>query len=401
MITIEQTLNGQIRHRRKLTKSIFFVDIQDSTGLKSQVIFRTDDNSLDDYQFQEAFRACRPGQTVSIQVGLPLDPSERLKKAFPVWQSDQTVQVIEPYTARQAFIQDRALGSNDPPKHIRSTDGTRIQKSQLVCKYWINKNKCIHGEDCLFQHPTGAAFDVSRSLWLNQKLQVRKEVNRDPNDPHDDKKPHSVRAIVFAEWIHSTFGDLIHKGIVLDVAGGKGELAMFLSRGFGIPSVVVEPNERKRPSYWYTRLRRLLYRFEIGDLTQPDWKRKDIQIDMNQWPHTTTPDYLHTYLNDAFLDQHHELLSKVSLFVGLHADQATVPIVETALKAGKAFAVVPCCVFSHENRERHLRSGQLVTTTEQQIQYLCELREPGEIKTAYLDFEGKNVVVYWIPSEIN
>ncbi|KAI8342890.1 hypothetical protein EDC96DRAFT_449604 [Choanephora cucurbitarum] len=399
MISITHTINGQIRHRRKLTKLIFFVDIQDSTGLKSQVFFRKDDNSLDDQQFQEAFRSCKPGQTVEIQVGLPLDPSERVGKSFPVWQSDCPVQVIEPYTARQAFIQDRALGSTDILTDIRLTDGTRKHKSQLVCKYWINKNKCIQGDNCLFQHPTGDAFDTSRSLWLDQKFQSRKEINHDPNDPHKDKKPHSVRAIVFADWIQKTFGNLIGQGIVLDVAGGKGELAMFLSRGFGIPSVVVEPNERNRPSYWYTRLRRLLYRFEIGDLDQPDWKRKDIQIDMNQWPYSTTPDYLHTFLDSQFLSEHTELLSKVSLFVGLHADQATVPIVEAALEAGKAFAVVPCCVFSHENRERRLQSGQLVTTTEQQIQYICELKEPGEIKTAYLDFEGKNVVVYWLPSQ--
>lgn len=173
-----------------------------------------------------------------------------------------------------------------------------------------------------------------------------------------------------------------------------------LGRGFGIPSTVVEPVKRKLPNYWFTRLRRLMYRFETGTMEQPDWKSKEIQVDLMTWPCNVTPTYLHTLLDDQFLLDHVELVSSVSLFIGLHADQATIPIVETALKAGKAFAVVPCCVFSHDNRTRQLKSGELVTTTEQQIQYICEkdTQGRGTIKTAYLDFEGKNVVVYWIPS---
>jgi hypothetical protein len=192
-------------------------------------------------------------------------------------------------------------------------------------------------------------------------------------------------------------------GGVLDVAGGKGEISMVLSRGFGIPSTVVEPKTRKLPNYWYTRLRRLMLRFEADE--EPDWKSKDVQMNLQKWPSTVTPTYLHTLLNDEFLVENAILLQNVSLFVGLHSDQATIPIVDAALKAGKAFAVVPCCVFSHDNRSRQLRSGELVTTTEHQIQYICEkdtLGYGGQIQTAYLDFEGKNRVVYWIPKqEIN
>jgi hypothetical protein len=175
---------------------------------------------------------------------------------------------------------------------------------------------------------------------------------------------------------------------------------MVLSRGFGIPSTVVEPNRRKLPNYWYTRLRRLMYRFEQGDLSQPDWKSKEIQIDLQSWPSDVTPHYMHTLLDDAFLKENKELVDNTAVFIGLHSDQATIPIVDAALKAGKPFAVVPCCVFSHDNRSRQLKSGELVTTTEQQIQYICEkdTQGRGTIKTAYLDFEGKNIVVYWKPT---
>jgi hypothetical protein len=146
-----------------------------------------------------------------------------------------------------------------------------------------------------------------------------------------------------------------------------------------------------------------MYRFEQGDntdLSQPDWKSKEIQIDLQSWPNNMTPHYMHTLLDDAFLKENKELVANTTVFIGLHSDQATIPIVDAALKAGKAFAVVPCCVFSHDNRSRQLKSGELVTTTEQQIQYICEkdTQGRGTIKTAYLDFEGKNIVVYWKPT---
>lgn len=45
-----------------------------------------------------------------------------------------------------------------------------------------------------------------------------------------------------------------------------------------------------------------------------------------------------------------------NIIIGMHPDQATEPIVDMALKYQKPFAVVPCCVFAHENPHRRLKS---------------------------------------------
>ncbi|KAI7902978.1 uncharacterized protein BX663DRAFT_569009 [Cokeromyces recurvatus] len=414
MIDIVQTITGQVRTRRRLCKFLFFIDVQpsskDDPSEKCQILFRTDDNTLDEVSFQEAFRTARPGFVVSVQVGYPLDPSESFEKDYPVWQSNRPVQVIEPYLNTKPFAQDpplgRSLEKKKKPTECCLDENKTITKQ--VCKYWINKNKCLRGDDCLFQHPTGEAFESARKAWLQEKEIHRKITNYDPNDPHQSKQPHGLRAIIFADWIQKTFKQQLSSktASVLDVAGGKGEIAMILSRGFGIPTTVVDPNPRKRPQYWYTRLRRLMYlRFEKNttscDNDNMDWKNdKEAQNKLHSWPYELTPEYLHTYLNDEFIKEHEKLLQTTGVIVGLHSDQATIPIVDLALKLNKAFAVVPCCVFSHDNRTRRLKTGELVTTTEQQIQYICEKETQGrgEIKTAYLDFEGKNKVVYWIPS---
>ena len=76
--------------------------------------------------------------------------------------------------------------------------------------------------------------------------------------------------------------------------------------------------------------------------------------------------HLQEDFNEAFCDHHFnspydveswksEKGFKKELIIGMHPDQATEPIVDMALKYLKPFAVVPCCVFAHENPHRRLK----------------------------------------------
>lgn len=393
-------ITGQVRHRRKLTRQLFFIDIQPIDGSqKSQIYFRSDDKSQTDFEVQGSYKACKPGQVIQVQVGQPLDPSEQQNKDYKVWQSNQPVKVIKMYTDDLPFVQDRPLATTKEKTDIRQRDGAFLAKSTILCKFWVNKNVCIKGDACPFLHPSGKELEEQRQAWITERTENRLKATHDPNDPHTSKKPHALRALVFAAWIQKTFEqELAHPGIVLDIAAGKGEVSMFLSRGFGVPSVVIEPQERKRTNSWFVRLRRLMYRFESGSLERPNWENQQITIDFEHWPYSVEPQYMYTYFDNSFLKEHQELVSGASLLIGLHPDQATIPIVDMAIRLRKPFAVIPCCVFSQENQSRKLKSGEVVMTTEQLIQYICEKNVPsGEVKTDYLAFEGKNRVVYWKP----
>ena len=48
-----------------------------------------------------------------------------------------------------------------------------------------------------------------------------------------------------------------------------------------------------------------------------------------------------------------------------------------ALRAGKPFAVVPCCVFKTHNTHRRLRDGSKVSSTEELCAYLEQLGQDG------------------------
>lgn len=129
--------------------------------------------------------------------------------------------------------------------------------------------------------------------------------------------------------------------------------------------------------------------------------------------------------DERFADGAHATLWRdCSVVVGMHSDQATEPIVRAAVAAGKPFAVVPCCVFPKSNTHRRLPGGRTVQTTEELCEYLegiatsgggsgnggaqrhqrsgrasgarrGELRGAG---TSVLSFEGKNTIVYSVPT---
>ena len=106
-------------------------------------------------------------------------------------------------------------------------------------------------------------------------------------------------------------------------------------------------------------------RQEAGSLV--DWldasiaadDRRASQLDDVRAVEAQIPLYqLRTLFDDKFLAEGSAtaaLFGECGLVLGLHPDQATEPIVDACLAAGKAFAVVPCCVFPEENPHRRVR----------------------------------------------
>ena len=74
--------------------------------------------------------------------------------------------------------------------------------------------------------------------------------------------------------------------------------------------------------------------------------------------------------------------------------QATEPIVDLALAAGKPFAVVPCCIFPSQNQHRRTPSGAVVTTLPEFVAYLVA-KSPSSICESQLDsIPGCNKIVW-------
>jgi len=169
-------------------------------------------------------------------------------------------------------------------------------------------------------------------------------------------------------------------GGVLDVAGGRGELAFELTLGFGIPVTVVDPRPLK--------------------LSRPQFKRlKKVGLDgeaAKVWLHDRIPNF-QALLNEEFLenDEQRRRLETATVIVGLHPDEATGAICEFALRHSRPFAVVPCCVFSDLFPDRRVQ-GEYGEHTVRTHEDLCQwlLAQGQQIEECFLNFEGKNRVIF-------
>jgi hypothetical protein len=183
---------------------------------------------------------------------------------------------------------------------------------------------------------------------------------------------------------------------VLDVAGGKGELAARLSICHKLSVVMVDPREAdvvkcfdqiilpKLPNKWQKRL--MMQKEKNPNFTEHLIQERFRQLVMN--------------FSEEDVESSPDLRAAVegaTLLVGMHADGATEAIVNVALKYGKPFVVVPCCVFPNLFTKRELievdGSRVPVRTHDQFCRYLAQ--KDSRFVMEVLPFEGRNIGIWW------
>jgi Zinc finger C-x8-C-x5-C-x3-H type (and similar) len=99
-----------------------------------------------------------------------------------------------------------------------------------ACRHWLRLGQqCPFGDDCFFLHPTDIALHIPtpKRTWGGKR-----------------KKLFKPTSSIFRAWLIRKFGrDFLGGGGsgVVEVAGGKGELAFELQNLCGIPTTVVDP----------------------------------------------------------------------------------------------------------------------------------------------------------------
>lgn len=110
-----------------------------------------------------------------------------------------------------------------------------------VCKHYARSGLCQYGIGCFFSHPPevgAAAASRVREQRLNPNAKV---ANR--GDGRRNYVKNDSRASVMRRWLLDMYGiDALRAGSgIVDVAGGKGELAWELLNLNAVPATVVEP----------------------------------------------------------------------------------------------------------------------------------------------------------------
>mmetsp|Transcript_71783 Transcript_71783/g.191443 ORF Transcript_71783/g.191443 Transcript_71783/m.191443 type:complete len:299 (+) Transcript_71783:638-1534(+) len=253
-------------------------------------------------------------------------------------------------------------------------------RTMCCASFFVTQGVCKN-PTCTFVHDKTA-----KDQYVATVKRRRAEASQHPDDPHGalDKVSHRQRAAVFAQWLIATFGlPTLQQGGVLDVAGGRGELSFELALAHDIPVTVVDPRTVKLNKPQFKRLKQ--EKGLSGDLAK-QWFAKHIK-------------HIKTTMDPAFFEvpSQSQVVARTAVLVGLHPDEATGAICESAVKHGKPFAVVPCCVFSDMFPERTIENRQV--RTHDDICAWIKTLAPG-VGSAFLGFAGKNRVVF-LTKEIN
>jgi hypothetical protein len=209
----------------------------------------------------------------------------------------------------------------------------------------------------------------------------------------------------FVRWLHDNFFDegsgangLDKPYYILDVAGGKGELAARLTMCHGMNVTMVDPREAdipsvylrdvvpRLPSKWQDRLKE---RTKVNPhIVQDTVKERFRQLVM----HFTNESVVQEPLKSA--------VESCTLLIGVHADSATECIVDVALLHNKPFVVIPCCVFPNLFQQRYLRledNGSTRVIPVRSCEQFCEylLQKDSRCRKSVLPFDGRNVAIWW------
>ena len=167
-------------------------------------------------------------------------------------------------------------------------------------------------------------------------------------------------------FINETMSENLSTGIILDVAGGRGDLSFELSAKFSLRCVIIDPRPQK--------FRR--------------WQLKMIRKN----PELSPPRHILGLFDENFFEKHDIDVSEVRLVIGMHPDEATEPLVNNALGNHVNFAVIPCCVFSQMFPQRRLDNGTEPVSYEAFCNYLLE--KSTSMKSILLPFLGRNRVIF-------
>ena len=220
--------------------------------------------------------------------------------------------------------------------------------------------------------------------------------------------------------------------LILDVAGGKGELVTRLCFTEHQRVVLVDPRcpvdlvdcyemvvVKQLPQKWQARLRQ-------RQAVQPNALHQILESRCRQlstyFDHTTvtttTSSSTTTTTTTTSTTANTELLQaavqNAELIIGMHADSATEAIVDLALANRTPFVVVPCCVFPNffphrrlfirklrdgedDDGDDHHTKSRPVRSYEDFCDYL--LQKDERLQKSLLPFEGRNVAIWWDGSQ--
>ena len=303
---------------------------------------------------------------------------------------------------------------------MNETEQKKNDDKNEKSKVNVKKRSGRHGARNQHRHKNAVKWIVetfSESITLAKDNESYRDDDND--DGNDDDGGGGASHDANANSAHKELGRVRQKMHLLDIAGGKGELAARLTLCHRLRVKMVDP----RPADILDCFQKTILR-SLPKKWQEKIKNQDANI-LSSAVDRRFQQYVMSFPSDSNksmclteLEANIELLEAVksaSLLLGMHADGATEAIVDVAIKYRKPFVVVPCCVFpnffthrfiprnydikSNADEEKRMHKGEEdeehipVRSHDQFCHYL--LAKDSHFKLEKLPFEGRNIAIVW------
>uniref|UniRef100_K3X245 C3H1-type domain-containing protein n=1 Tax=Globisporangium ultimum (strain ATCC 200006 / CBS 805.95 / DAOM BR144) TaxID=431595 RepID=K3X245_GLOUD len=390
-------VRGQFVRKRKLSKGLIFGDIKLDDGELLEVMIRSHEGGLTIDEIKHIDWKVHLGDKVTSQGFVSkkephgflfalrsITVTESWSEAHPGINFDHKLDperngdASSHMESAAAVKGSLALAPSSQAKATQKYTNIVTINGFNACKYYFSGPggiNCLRSTQCHFWHGEPEDFDKNKRLWLEKRLAQRRaasHIDGDDTDPHS-KLLKAQRGRMFCDWLVEMVGEARLAGGtgVIDVAGGKGDIPIQLWNRRGIPTTLIDPRSMKLSKV----------------------NRKIVaKANSEQGQGSGMCPQLMSYLDDTTIAAHPELFANCSMLLGMHPDEATEVIVDTALARRKPFAIVPCCVMSRQFPDRKCADGTPVATYEALVTYLKE--KDSRIQTAFLPFSGRNQVLY-------
>ena len=135
------------------------------------------------------------------------------------------------------------------------TSSASSAAAAAACRHMVRSGACLYASECRFNHDPDVVAAAERDLLAKRDAALRGEGAPGEKLPGRFGRRHAQRnrnkSGDFRRWLARTFGlDVLSDGGgVLDIAGGKGELAFELQNVTGVPVTVIDPRPMRLDAY--------------------------------------------------------------------------------------------------------------------------------------------------------
>ncbi|GMH49140.1 hypothetical protein TrRE_jg3261, partial [Triparma retinervis] len=252
------TIVGRLCKSRQLSKKLAFLDLQiedadspsDSPSFTFVELVVKICPTLS--SVKEAIRPLKLGDTICV-VGDFEEEKEGKRE-------HRTFKVVEPPTVVMRYAAED--GAPFQPVFVSAQKALVCQpvgnlpppSPSSLCKYYTNTGRCPRGAACLYTHTDDkllrSEFFKSRDLHRVSVMKLEEGYSSSLAPPSSSpsapagRASRTNRASAFADFLVSTFS-LTESSLVLDVAGGRGDMSFELDALRNIPTITVDPRGRK------------------------------------------------------------------------------------------------------------------------------------------------------------